>query len=528
MKKVIALLMAVLMFVGLFAGCGGGGDDGSEQITLRWMIGWQEQQDTAKVMEVFNEKLQAVLPNTKVEVFSCDDAAFALKMAAKESIDIAWTGFSHDMATEIANGYFLALDDLIEDYAPAIKKERELFEAEYASAVVNGELFALPIQQPIVHQTAFLRIPAKFEKYFDGDAFLKECHENYFTTEKVYQIMDDYFMALKENGVLDTLGFYTRDIFQSIGLRGYDYVESAESGAWLVYDAHAEDPEIVSVIETDAFKLFCKYAAKWYKEGIIPADILTSGDSAPADTVLFAKASSSENWFGVNEEKGIRYEYDENGEILYKTYLCDDEDNLFSGSTIVGSMKTYNAILFTAKNPERAMKFLDILRTDSKETNELVNILCYGIEGEHYTLEEKEDGDHIAHGNGYTVQATGSNLYGVPHWKVTNAFIPYRTPNILDGQSDLAMEYLTKTVPEKVYKTKLYTFQPTLSDQYSYEISQLSQVIGEYIEILYDGVMGDKWEETYKELISKAKAAKLDDIVKVANERADKFIAENK
>ena len=144
------------------------------------------------------------------------------------------------------------------------------------------------------------------------------------------------------------------------------------------------------------------------------------------------------------------------------------------------------------------------------------------------TLEEKEDGDHVAHGNGYVAQATGSNLYGVPHWKVTNAFIPYRTPNILDGQSDWAMEYLTKTVKEKVYKTKLYTFQPTLSDQYSYEISQLSQVIGEYIEILYDGVMGDKWEETYKELISKAKAAKLDDIVKVANDRADKFIAENK
>ena len=525
MKRIVSLLLTVLLLTAVFAGCGKGKADPNEKVTLIWNVGWSEQEDTEKVMKVFNEKLQTLLPNTTVKYVEYDASAFALKMAAKETIDIAWTGYSHDLSTEIANGYFLELDDLIEEYAPAIKKDREEFAAAYDSATVDGELYALPIQQPIVHQTGFLKIPAKYNQFFDGDAFLKELHNNYFTTEKVYQIIDEYFQKLKANNMMDNIGFYTRDLFYNLATRGYDFVEANLDGGWFVYDAHAENPKIISFNETEQAKMFFKYAAKWYKEGIIPADILTATDTAPADAVVIALSNSSENWFKVDDERGIRYLRDEKtGEITHYSYLFDDEDNLFNGTSILGSELTYTAIPFTSEHPERAMQLLDLLRSNTKESNELLNILVYGIEGEHYTLEECEDGDHIAHGNGYTAQATQANAYGVPHWKITSVFLPYRTPNILAGQKAWAKEYLTETVPNELYQTKLQGFKPNLISDYAYELSQLSQVVAEYQELLYDGVKVDKWETTYNEMMDKMRAAGLDKLLKVVNEKAQKFM----
>lgn len=534
MKRIFSLLLGVLMVATLFAGCGKGKADPNEKVTLIWNVGWSEQEDTEKVMEVFNKKLQALLPNTTVKYVEYDASAFALKMAAKETVDIAWTGYSHDLSTEIANGYFLELDDLIKEYAPEIQAERKKFAASYDSATVNGELYALPIQQPIVHQTGFLKIPAQYNQYFDGDAFLTELHNNYFTTEKVYQIIDDYFQKLIANNLMDNIGFYTRDIFYNLATRGYDFVEANQDGGWFVYDAHAEDPKIISFNETEQAKMFFEYAAKWYKEGIIPADILTATDTAPADAVVIALSSSSESWFKVDDEKGIRYVRNDDGEITHYTYLLDDEDNLFNGTSILGSELTYTGIPFTSEHPERAMQLLNLLRSNTKESNELLNLLVYGFEENseeakelgryHYTLEEKEDGDHIAHGNGYTAQATQSNAYGVPHWKITNVFLPYRTPNILDGQKEWAEEYLTETVPNELYQTKLQGFKPNLVSDYAYELSQLSQVVAEYQEILYDGVMGDKWEDSYNEMMNKMQAAGLDKLLKIVNEKAQEFM----
>ena len=537
MKKVICILICILFTVGIFSGCEKKKDDGSAQVTLRWMTVWAEQKDREIVQEYFNEKLAKLLPNTKVEMFHLDDAAFALKMAAKEKIDITWTGYSHDFPTEISNGYFLELNDLIDEYAPAVKEEWESYSDAYASATVDGNLYALPIQQPIVHQTSFFQIPAKYNEYLDSDALLAECHNNYKTTEKVWQIIDKYFHNLINAGIFDNTGFYTSKIFSSIATRGYDFVESSESGGWLCYDAHAENPEIVSFCTTEEAKTFYKYAAKWYKEGIIPLDILTGSETTASGASTVAISSKSESWYNVDEERGVRYEYDENGEIKSYIYLLDDYDNLFTGSTIIGSMRTYNAIPFTAENPERAMMFLNLLRSNTEESNELVNILCYGFEESsdaaqkygtyHYTLEEKEDGDHVAHGKGYVIQPDASSDYGMPHWKLTNAFLPYRTPNILDGQKEWAKDYLTNVVPNELYKTKLYHFTPNLAEDYSFELAQLSQVTGEYLELLYDGAMGDKWEDTYAEFEGKLKAAGIENILTVVNEKAQEYMKEN-
>ena len=119
MKKLICLLMALLMFVCVFAGCGGGGDDGGEA-TLYWAMPFYMQDDTQKVTDAINEALAEKLPNTKIE-FMLDSSMgekWSLWMAGDKQIDIANIGMYVDLLTEVEKDSFTALDDLIKDYAP--------------------------------------------------------------------------------------------------------------------------------------------------------------------------------------------------------------------------------------------------------------------------------------------------------------------------------------------------------------------------------------------------------------------------
>ena len=66
----------------------------------------------------------------------------------------------------------------------------------------------------------------------------------------------------------------------------------------------------------------------------------------------------------------------------------------------------------TAKNPERAMQLINLLH--SSKGQDLFRLLVYGIEGEHYTV--NEDGTvTFANPNG---QESADSTYGLSDWAV--------------------------------------------------------------------------------------------------------------
>ena len=126
-KRIIAATAAATM---LLSGCGTQPvqDTGDEQVTLKWMfLGPGEQQDSQKVWDKFNEELAKYLPNTKVEfecVTSSDYAEkWKLASASNEDLDIVWHGWMIPYTSEVKKGSYLELDDLIDEYAPDLKKE---------------------------------------------------------------------------------------------------------------------------------------------------------------------------------------------------------------------------------------------------------------------------------------------------------------------------------------------------------------------------------------------------------------------
>lgn len=519
LKRIIAIALSLFTVVAVVSGCGKEEVDTSKAVTLIWNIGWSQQKDYNKVMAEVNTQLGELLPNTKLEFMTAGPDTWSLLMAAKEPIDIAWTGYQYDMNSEVNSESFLPLNDLVEEYGPDIQKEMEIFKKAYQSGTVDGELLAIPNEQPILHQTSYLAIPEAANQYFDGDAFLEECHSNYKTTEKVYQIIEQYLEKCYNAGLYNDDRFCgsidIQNIFLAIAIRGYDWVDTYRAGAYLCYDIHDPDAKIVNFQQTDAYKLFIRYAAKWYQKGYIAEDVLTSvGGGIGGD--YFASANVTEMWYGLDDERGIRIIDGANSKIY--NYLTDPIENLYQGTDMLGREKTYTVIPYTAKNPERAMMLINLLR--SEEGRDLLNLIVYGIEGEHYTLE----GD-VAIGNGYTTQATSANDYGIPHWKIGNVFLTYRTPNILDGQIEYAMDYIENVEPT-LYKTPLYNFRAE-TRSLSNKIIQAKQVVSEFQDTLICGIMGAGYEATYNELIDKLNAAGMQDLLDALNQQAQEYMEEN-
>ncbi len=533
MKKVLAVLMASVLMLGLLAGCGPKEVDMNEPVTLKWVLSWNEQKEFDKVAEAFNKELAKLLPNTTVEfVHASMKKQWPLWMAGREPIDISCT-FGLDISQEIDNGSYMELDELISQYAPNIQKERDVLTKAYGSATVDGSLYAIPNEQPLLHQSASLDMKAKYYPYFPVDEMVAETNANYKTTDKVYQLIEQYVNTLISEGLV-TKGSFVLDVqnmLVNLATRGYDFVgNTMGSGAWLCYDSKDASGKIVSFMQTKEYKMFIDYTAKWYDWGWIPDSYGLSQSGVALEEVLTAKKVN--NWYNIDDPRGVRYEKDADGNVAYYYVLTDKEDALYNGANIIGSELTYLTIPFTSENPERAMMLLNLLHDEvGSEGNKLLNLLVYGFEKDseyakeygtyHYTLTESENDIPLANGVDYTVQATGQSKYGVAHWVVGNVYLTYRTPNILDGQIDWAMNFTTQVEPT-LRKTALYGFAANLSNVNN-QVNQVSRALSEYQNTLSLGGGGTaKYMENYSKMIDKMNSAGLqqiiDEVQKQANE----------
>ncbi|MBQ9965836.1 MAG: DUF3502 domain-containing protein [Clostridia bacterium] len=525
MKRFIALFLALLFVCTCLVGCSGGGDDESKEVELKWYVPIGQQEELKRANAYINEVLAELLPNTTLTFVQ--DANFSSKwsmwMASSEPIDIAYTGYMVSMINEAAADSYLELDELIDEYGPAIKAEREEFAADYETGVYAGKTYAIPNLQPILHQTRFMQIPAELYEYFPAKEFLAEANKNAKTTEKMYELITQFLKTIFDKGLANTDTIAeTFDVFHmpsSLVSRGYDWIGSERTGAWLCYDAFAENPEIVSFFETEEYKLYMKYAAQWYQAGYIPKDVMVSSSGTSNRSEIFKLGKNEIRFNEISE--GIKTYTDEKGNITDYVLLLDTYDQMFNGTVLFGSYATYTCLPYTCKNPERAMKLINLLKTE--EGNELFNAIIYGVEGRHYTKDDSDPKDIVANGEGYIIQPDSGDLYGIPHWMVGNVYKAYRTPNILKGQKEYCYDFVTNIKPNKCFNTKYKGFQIDLTDKAT-DIQNISDTVTEFNDTLLYGVKGSGYQAYYDLFIKELKANGIDDIKKYAQEKANEYI----
>ena len=534
MKKIVSFIFVLCMVISMMAGCGGSESDGKTLIWSARGIGCAEDEIVHKE---FNKMLNELMPGVQVKFIEENETNWAKWMGAGEVIDIAWTGYKSDVESEINQGSYLPLDEYIsEEKTPNIYKEMQVYAEDYNSGTRDGKLYMIPNQQPTFTQSGALRIPNELKDYMDIDALLAAAHASPTTTRAVYEILTDYLEkvwaqdAYDTDTVSDTVDIIT--LFNTLATRGYDFIVNGKTvGARLCYAAFDEDPEIMSLIETDAYKLFLEYAAKWYKAGYIREDILINSSSGSRSPILTANASGM--WYGTTKEsygeaRGVTYNYDQ-GAVVSLDLLLDDLDNQYNGTSKLGYESTYLAVPFTSKFPEQAIALIDLLRSPvGTEGNTLANLLIYGFEKNsdyakeydtyHYTL----NGD-FAQGVDYSLQPTTNSKYGKPNWTVTNTFLTYRTTAVLEGQAEWALDFEANVRPT-LHKTKYYRLRADLSEVLT-DVANVAAVINEYSDQLVSGINAGNYQKLYDEMIEKANAANLKRVKEKISKQAQAYVS---
>lgn len=517
MKRMFAILLACLLVVSL-VGCGKDGSKSGTD-TLVWAMPLTVQTDSEMVWEEVNKQLAELMPGTELEFMldSSMSSKWALWMAGKTQVDIALSGYTNDLASEINKKSFYELNDLVKKYAPTVKEEWEVYEKDYQTGMSNGKLYAIPNVQIHVNDEVFVSVPAYLSQYLDTAELQRLAKEHTTSVEAFYVVLDKYMQEAKKHidtkttvGLISGVDHFYRNFVK----RGYEFIGGNNS--LVCYKVTDPDVKVIDFHETEEYKAYVKYAAKWYKEGLISKDILTGDDGI----------GSLMGIMSANITNFRQYDVDKNGIIdgnagegqTKKSYQVSvtPKEQKYNGTAVIGSLKTYCSIPRTAAHPEKAMQLIELLRTDKGA--KLLNTIIYGIEGTHY---EKLSDTEIKAVD-YEGQASSSSKYGLSNWMVSSMIhgmyicYPYTTATY-----DAAMTYYEEERPNFT-KTPVYGMVVDNS-KVENELAQMTAANDEF-ELQLIGGANSGIEDTFNKMQAKIKAAGLEKVIKEYQKQVDDFI----
>ena len=250
---------------------------------------------------------------------------------------------------------------------------------------------------------------------------------------------------------------------------------------------------------TDEFKTMAERAANWYQEGLIYKDASTAqdyGDTLLKSEVGAAKVAQQESGSLENMTSTAGHEF-----VAIK--VCN---MMISTSSIT---KFGYGVPVTAKEPEAAIKFVNLLYTNQ----ELANTLTYGVEGRDWVL-----GD-----DGFATYPEG----------VTAENVPYHQSDFLYGNQFLITPWTGSTTTRE--EQKKLTDETEHSKYFGFQIDNTGlentltacyNVEQQYLATLNSGVAGADWEKTLTEFQDALKKAGIDDLMAAYQSQLDEWLAQ--
>lgn len=379
-RKILSLILAVAMVLTALAGCasGGSGKDASKaesgaetdtpdidlskeaELSL-YLIG----SSTAaydKAIEEMNKNLKEDMNTTvKVSFIGWGDfgTKYPLILSSGEAIDLVyasgWTGFK----TQAQKGAFMPLEELAPKYAP--KSYAEMNEDWIEQATIDGHMYGFP---------------AEFYQYnCMGYIVRGDLMEKYNMTE--IKNMDDYgeYLAnvVANDPELDPAGFMaTSDGLMETfaGEMGWYNLSQNPQTPFYTEFSSTENPQVFFLYDKPEMKDFFIKMKDWSDKGYWLKSALSNKDE---NLMLNGKAASRIH--GLDTWKGMVMKHPE-----YNAKWFPARPYVFKTEAMQDGM----AVPASAKNPERALMFLEKLRQEEK----YYNYMTYGIEGETYEVLE--------------------------------------------------------------------------------------------------------------------------------------------
>ena len=351
MKKIIALLLAVLMVATLFAGCASKDD----VVTLKWVTvgggmpanyeAWQE-----NINKYLEEKIGV---NLDIEVISWGDwdQRRNLIVSTGEEYDIMFTN-NGTYANDVNMGAFLDITELVKTAAPELVEF--IPEAYWNACKVDGKLYAVPTYKDSSATQYFVwdkaKVEASYPEYADGHSLAD-------IDEGIRQVAAD-------NN--EPIFYLSKGGFDLIP-RLYDDLSAGLPALGVSYDD--ETVTVVPVLEQADVQAELAYVHAWYNDGVINSDAAILAENPSYRPMFVAQGwpmAAQTTWGPGMGVEAVAVQYG---------------DTVLSNSTVQGSM---NCISAACKNPEKALELLQLVNTDSY----VRDALYYGLEGDNFTYTE--------------------------------------------------------------------------------------------------------------------------------------------
>lgn len=493
LTKKIAGIVAVATLAGAFSGCSFQTSKKDTVAKLHYvMAGPGMQEDCNLVWDKLNDKLEedGYKINMSFEVIPLSEykQKFMLMTSAREKIDIA-NNYGLDFSSEVRNGTFTPLDDLLKDYGKETVETLPDWLMDYQK--IDGKVYGIPSYQMCANMRAIVFFKDEAEKYLDIEKFKKVLYsKTTFDNKELYDMLEEYMATLKKNGI----NFKDATILNT---KGHDSFVSSYG-----VDEGNETKVINYAIDSDA-KFRYSVASDWFKKGYIRPDILSVKDRSSYQGKIGGYAFWDEGWTPF-VEKTLSEKYDKPViTIPYSDKYYITRTNTAGGTSITE----------TCKDKEKAMQFINLVQTDK----DYYNMLTFGIEGNHY---EKVGDDKIQ--TPYGAQGTSNERYGIYKWIVGNTSLAYNTQD----DPDEYKTWVFDEVNSSDYRSPLIGFTPDTTNIQDY-ITQVSAVRGKYYQSLADGALPD-WEATYEQFKKELDDVGNQEIIDELQKQLDAFLKSKK
>ncbi len=409
-KRTLSLLLALLLVVSAFAGCGGTTPAASsspaesssaavesssaaasesapavasgEPTELIWIMGnpGKVPADQALVEEAL-DKISVEKLNVKVKTLYYDGDKTLLALSSGEAYDMVFTcEWFNNFAVQAANGYFADLTDKVTSITPDLYKTMP--DVVWEGAKIGGKIMAIPVKKDYAAEMFW-----RFDKALFVDDLKMEVKDkmSFFDIEPYLKAAKDAFA--KGDTVAANAEFPLHVNKTGVGGMDSDYdMINRDIGLAIPYSAVGTADENKIVITYEHKDLMDRMVAvhNWFKAGYINQDAATVDD-----TGVYSAVKNGQGFYGADAIW--------TGGDGYVQMISKYSGPYLSTSSIRGSMNAINA---GSKNIDLALKYQELVNTNQ----EYRDILRYGVPGTHW--------NKTAEGLAQKTQA-GRDNYGV-------------------------------------------------------------------------------------------------------------------
>lgn len=372
MKKVLVFTLAMIMAVMSFAGCGDKkvttNGENLELTMYMHFFGTSVYDDSWPVFQKAAELTGVTIKGTASTVQSDSDTAYNNMLVEDKLPDIIHF-FGEDLKTLGMEGGLIPLEDLIEEYAPNIKKFFEdCPQAKKIATASDGHIYHIPgslagiDQEAMPSQGWFIR-----QDWLDKLGLKTPTNvDEFYNVMKAFKTQDP-----NGNGINDEIPIFAR------GGAGYLYILFDADKGW-----YEKDGEVHFGAMEENYKNAIIAVRQWYKEGLIDKEIFTRGGQSREQLLSGNLGGSTHDWF--SSTGGYNSLYAETVPGLNFVAMAPPAD--INGNAIEKASRNILhelgwGISKDNKHIEETMKYLDFWM--SPEGQELRS---FGVEGVHYTV----------------------------------------------------------------------------------------------------------------------------------------------